>query len=288
MENNWRRVTRAIDQARNQLRQARNEEDFQSIGLLCRETIISLSQIVFDSALHLSENDPVPSPTDAKAMLTAFIQSELGGRKKEVMRRFARSSLDLANELVHKRTATHDDAAQCVEATAAVVGVIGRISGQSIESEVLFPTLRFGYSVIELSSELHTYQLEVVLDNGEGPAISGLKLEIDFPDLDVTELKWRPLSFINQPSYQRIEIGPPSSDITYSRTRRVVSVTYRPSHEILPGEEIDLSEAICLKYRFDDHVYANLEDLPPLRWRMYANIMSPKTGEVYLENLNKY
>ena len=39
-------------------------------------------------------------------MLEAYINVELGGAANETLRKYARATLDLANELTHKRTAT--------------------------------------------------------------------------------------------------------------------------------------------------------------------------------------
>jgi hypothetical protein len=63
-------------------------------------------------------------------MLDAYVQSELGGSTHESARKFARAALDLANDLQHRRTASFRDAALCVEATNAVVRVVGLVSGR--------------------------------------------------------------------------------------------------------------------------------------------------------------
>ena len=50
----WKRVDRTVTEARNRLASARTEEQFQAVGLLCREILISLAQAVFDSERHLT------------------------------------------------------------------------------------------------------------------------------------------------------------------------------------------------------------------------------------------
>lgn len=44
----WTRVDRNIDKIVKALAQANNEEDYQTVGLLCREAITSLAQAVYD------------------------------------------------------------------------------------------------------------------------------------------------------------------------------------------------------------------------------------------------
>jgi hypothetical protein len=129
MQEIWERAERNLDQAHEQLKQADTEEEFQAVGLLCREAMITLAQAVFDPNLHTASDNISPSHTDAKRMLEAYLQHELEDSSYAATRKFARSALDLANDLQHKRTATFRDAALCVEATTAVVRVIALISG---------------------------------------------------------------------------------------------------------------------------------------------------------------
>lgn len=126
----WPKVDRTIGEIRKRLAEAENEEQYQAIGLLCRETLISLAQSVYDSELHKSEDGVTPSETDAKRMLSSYIISVLHGSTNEISRKHARASYDLAVELQHRRTADFRQAALCVEATTSVVNVIAIISGR--------------------------------------------------------------------------------------------------------------------------------------------------------------
>jgi hypothetical protein len=126
----WARVDRCLDKVRIQLERSSTEEDFQSVGLLCRETLISLVQAVYDPKNHSTSDGTVPSKTDAKRMLEAFIEKELSGGSHEATRRHAKASLQLANDVQHRRDAQFRDAALCAEATSSVVNVIAIISGR--------------------------------------------------------------------------------------------------------------------------------------------------------------
>ena len=126
----WERVDRAIGTARDQLAEASVEEHFQSVGLLCREILISLGQSVFDPDRHVTEDGVVASKTDAKRMLDGYISASLPGTHNKIARQHARSAFDLANELQHRRTANFRDAALCMEATSAVVNVVAIVSGR--------------------------------------------------------------------------------------------------------------------------------------------------------------
>jgi hypothetical protein len=126
----WNRVDRSIDEIRRRLEQAEVEEHFQAIGLLCREVLISLAQVVYDPQRHPAEDGLQPSDTDAKRKLDAYIAAELAGGPNEGARRYAKAALTLANDLQHHRTADFRQAALCAEASMSVVNLITIISGR--------------------------------------------------------------------------------------------------------------------------------------------------------------
>lgn len=126
----WPRVDRTIGEIRNRLASAKTEEQYQAIGLLCREALISLAQSVYDPEIHPKLDGIQPSETDAKRMLENFIASTLAGSSNEAVRRHAKAAHVLANDLQHRRTANFRQAALCTEATASIVNVIAIISGR--------------------------------------------------------------------------------------------------------------------------------------------------------------
>lgn len=119
-----------LQDAQHQLGRAKTEEQFQAIGLLCREVLISLAQEVYDPIRHPTEPGVRVSSTDFKGLIEAFIAVELAGSAVEDVRKHARSALDLTLRLRHLRTANFRDAAICVEATSAVVVIIAIVSGR--------------------------------------------------------------------------------------------------------------------------------------------------------------
>lgn len=126
----WLRVDRVVDQMQKDIAIAATEEQYQSIGLLCRETLISLAQAIYNPQQHPSLDNITPSETDAKRMLEAYIFKELEGGANDEARKYVRSALDLANKLQHDRTAIFRDAALCLEATKSVVNVMAMLAGR--------------------------------------------------------------------------------------------------------------------------------------------------------------
>jgi hypothetical protein len=126
----WKRVDRVLYAAKRGLLGAHTEEEYQGLGLLCREVLISLAQAVYDPELHDTRDGVAPSATDAYRMLEAYIDAMLPGKTNDAARRFAKASLTLANELQHDRRATYRDAALCTEATGNLVSAVAIISGR--------------------------------------------------------------------------------------------------------------------------------------------------------------
>ena len=126
----WDRVDRVIKSANERLEIAHNEEDYQAIGLLCREILISLGQAVYDPNIHESPDGVELSKTDAKRQLLAFIGYTVPGKSNETIRRHAKASLSLALDLQHRRTANFRLAAMCLEATSSTVNIIAILSGR--------------------------------------------------------------------------------------------------------------------------------------------------------------
>jgi hypothetical protein len=126
----WGRVDRTVTELRKQLAAAEAEEQFQTVGLLCREALISLAQAVFDPDEHATVDGVKASPTDAKRMLEAYIAVAFAGSENEYTRKHARAAVDLAVSLQHQRTATFRRAATCAEATTSVVNLIAIAAGR--------------------------------------------------------------------------------------------------------------------------------------------------------------
>ena len=120
----WERIDRTSASIKTTYLNASNEEEFQTIGLLCRETLISLATEIYNEDLHLCYCDTQPSTTDAKRRIDAYIQHNLSGSINANIRKFAKVSNDLANEVTHKRTATKKDAGLCITATISLINII--------------------------------------------------------------------------------------------------------------------------------------------------------------------
>ena len=128
----WQRVDRTMDRIRELLTTASTEEQFQEVGVLCREGLISGAKAVFDARQHppLPNDNTDVSDTDVKRMLARYVAAECRGASNKEVRKCVNSAVDLANKVTHRRTAAYRDAALCAQATLNVIGLIALISGK--------------------------------------------------------------------------------------------------------------------------------------------------------------
>ncbi len=120
----WAKVNRQVASMRNHLLRAESEEDFQTVGHLGREAMISLAQAVIDPQDAATENGDVPSKTDAKRLLEAYVRQALPGKNNEALRKAVRGVVQATSALVHDRSATRKDAALIAELVGSSVHLV--------------------------------------------------------------------------------------------------------------------------------------------------------------------
>lgn len=126
----WQKVDRQLQEMRTRLDAANTEEQYQAVGLLCREVLISVAQEVYDPARHPPLDGTAPSDTDSKRMLEAIFAEELKGSSNDEARAHAKAAVRLALALQHKRLADFRTAALCAEGTWSVVNMLAIIAGR--------------------------------------------------------------------------------------------------------------------------------------------------------------
>ena len=126
----WPKVDRQVQEIRLRLETAETEEHYQTVGLLCREVLITVAQQVYNPERHKPSDGSHPSNTDAKKMLEGYFERELFGGGNEEARTHAKAALRLALALQHKRTANFQMAALCAEGTFSVINILAVLAGR--------------------------------------------------------------------------------------------------------------------------------------------------------------
>jgi hypothetical protein len=166
----WSRLDRVLQKATDTFRLAAVEEDFQMVGLLCREAFISLAQTIYDGSRHQTVDGVVPSITDSKRMLEAFFAVDLPGASNEASRRHARAAVSLADSMVHRRIASYRDAALCLEATTSTVNLAFILTGRA-EKERILPVVVEPFRIPELHDPILEKVVEHYKAQGEEPVL---------------------------------------------------------------------------------------------------------------------
>ena len=135
IQTGWEKVDRHIKAAQDRLKDATFEEEFQQVGLLCREALISVAQALFDPERHPTLDGVKASGTDAKRMLEAVIATHLSGESNEEARAFAKAAVRLALAVQHDRAADKRAATLCYESTVAVIRIGAALTGARGETD---------------------------------------------------------------------------------------------------------------------------------------------------------
>ncbi len=284
----WEKLEDQLARTRAVASSARETEQFQAVGIQCREIVISLSQLVYDPKKHPSPDGIAPSPTDAKRMLESYVAAELAGKTNQSTRRHVRSVIDMCNDLQHSRNACYRDAVLCVEAAGALVSVIGVISGRGALSSGPSVQVEFGYDRLHISSDVHVYRLKTKVANSGRQTIPSYKLIIRFPDLDSIPFRWQSIGPKADPGGRLVEISALPNDAVFCRVKNFFEITYASKEPLLPHDEMRLDDKIQVVYRFTHEIYSNLEDIPNVNWRLLADNILPTAGTVPWDKLNVF
>jgi hypothetical protein len=130
-ETGWAEVDRQSVKLRSDYVSAQTCEDFQAVGLLCREILISVGQATFDPVSHLVEGETPPKASDAKTRLMLVLSTEAPGESNSRLRKHVRSMIettwDFAVSQEHDRKSTLTKTAILVNATLHLIDALRRL-----------------------------------------------------------------------------------------------------------------------------------------------------------------
>ncbi len=115
----WRRYEQAVDT----MDSADEAEDFQAVGVKCREALIALAQEYAD-ARWVGSPGSVPKSADVKGWGEVFAQKLATGRSRTYLKGLFDTTWDLAVWLQHFKNATEWDAELVLDATSHLLGVL--------------------------------------------------------------------------------------------------------------------------------------------------------------------
>ena len=116
-------VFRKMEQISDTLEKAEEIEDYQSIGLQCREVLIALSRAISTTASSIETERPKVADFKnwAEAAANTLASGSSGSFTRGFLKDLARRGWDLVNWLTHSSNATYYDAIVALMATNACV-----------------------------------------------------------------------------------------------------------------------------------------------------------------------
>ena len=108
---------------------AKEIEDFQAIGVQCRETLIELGNYIYKPMM--SGDKEQPKASDFKHKAEYFVQFYLKGSDnadyRSIIKKITEATWDCANKITHSRSTTYYEASTCVTLCISLVGVYENI-----------------------------------------------------------------------------------------------------------------------------------------------------------------
>lgn len=130
----WAKIERIVTKIHTSRNEAKDEEDFQRIGLLCREVIKLLAKTIYDPIKHGdADNEGTKiGNADSNRMIRNYIEVTLKGKDNKELRDYGKTANAIANQLTHKDTATKKDMLLAMSSTLSLINFIGILEDKYI------------------------------------------------------------------------------------------------------------------------------------------------------------
>ena len=130
----WEQIDLSLKELISSLESLPDRISINEIGVRCRETIILLSNEVYDESLHHPKDYPDSiSPDDAKRKFDGYFDYIFPGSKNEEKRNYSKACNKLANYLTHAKSINELDAKLCINATISLIQMIKIIHVESLK-----------------------------------------------------------------------------------------------------------------------------------------------------------
>jgi len=123
VSSSWRRFQQALDG----MHEAEESEDYQAVGVKCRDALIALAKDHLD-AEWIGHLDDAPKAADFKGWANIFAERLCeSGRLRTYLKTIVDKTWDITVWLQHNSNATPVDADIVLEATGHLIGTLGRL-----------------------------------------------------------------------------------------------------------------------------------------------------------------
>lgn len=138
---NWDIINRTIADIKKQYSEAKTNAQFNGIGAMCRSVYNCLADVIYKKEYHTDSNTDFPNDNQYKNKLLEFVQFKLDSQTNKDFRNHCKSTIDLADELTHKKTATKQQAALTINAVISILNIVSILNENSkidVEEDDIF------------------------------------------------------------------------------------------------------------------------------------------------------
>jgi hypothetical protein len=122
----WASVDTEAEELRRRFEVARSAQDHSAVGTACVRVLEMLGDVVFDAALYVPSGEAVPKRDQTKNRFDLVIAHELPGSANTIVRKLAKTTVEIAHEVKHR--ATRRDAGIAADSVILLVHMMRRIS----------------------------------------------------------------------------------------------------------------------------------------------------------------
>lgn len=123
----WPGIDAEIEELHRHFREARTPQDYRGLGNDCVHITEALSREVYNHAEHTPEGEEEPPAAKTKVRLDRYIDARLPGRENAELRKYARSTIELAQAVKHSGTPSRTEAGILADAIIALANMLRRL-----------------------------------------------------------------------------------------------------------------------------------------------------------------
>jgi hypothetical protein len=123
----WSGVDTEISELRRHFNAARTPQDYRAVGLDCVAVIEALSAHAYDPARHIRSGEVEPPVTNTKMRLERFVEDAVPGSDNAAIRRLARATIELAQQVKHSDTPTRREAGIAADTVILLSNILRRL-----------------------------------------------------------------------------------------------------------------------------------------------------------------
>jgi hypothetical protein len=124
----WPTVDTEISELRRHFQNARTAQDYRGVGNDCVHVMEALSAIVYVPATHLRPGEDEPPVQNTKQRLERYIEDALPGSDNARLRKLAKATIEVAQEVKHSATPSRKEAGIAADAVIQLANVLRRLA----------------------------------------------------------------------------------------------------------------------------------------------------------------